>query len=243
MISGKRIREYGFIASFYSVVVGILYLWGYWSSFEVNILEYISLTDIVKVAIFPILSSFIIFALGAIAGELMLAGKFPDGGGVNTPTGRFLNKYKDWLLALYILCTYLIFLFGQTQKWLILPLLISIPISTWLRNRGFLQDLIPNGSANRTIGLLVCALPFYAFGHGIMNAHAIIDGATYQYVDLDMKKLSFIVSDPEFKDNKLKFIGVLNNLIFLMPTGGKTIIIAKFDSLEPIALKTYSRAK
>ena len=68
MISSERLREYGFIASFYFVVVGVLYLWGHWYSFEVNILEYISLTDIVKVTLIPIISSFLAFASGAVLG-------------------------------------------------------------------------------------------------------------------------------------------------------------------------------
>jgi hypothetical protein len=243
MINGRRLREYGFVASFYSVAVGILYLWGYWSSFDINILEYISLTDIVKVTILPILSSFSIFVVGAVTGELMSASKLPDGGGVNTPTGQFSTRHKEGILAVYILCICLVYVFDSPHKWLVLPVLISVPISIGLRKYGFLRDLIPGDSANRTIVFLLCTLPFYAYGHGLMKARTIIDGIAYKYLELEASKLPATISDQGLKDTKLKFLGFLNNFVFLMPVGGKTIIVAKFDSIEPIALKSYSNSK
>jgi len=42
----------------YVVVVAVLYLWGYWSPFNINVLEYLSLADVVKAAAYPLASVF-----------------------------------------------------------------------------------------------------------------------------------------------------------------------------------------
>ncbi|NOS78761.1 MAG: hypothetical protein HOP35_12530 [Nitrospira sp.] len=241
--SGEKFREYGFIASFYFIAVGVLYLWGYWSRFEINILEYISLTDIAKVTLIPIISSFLVFASGVILGELLAGEALPHGGGANTPTGIFLNKHKSLLLQLYLAITFAVYYFGSIQKWYILPMIISLPITTILRNQGFLKDLIPHDGTNRITLLLFCVLPFYAYGHGILSAEKIITGISYKYIEVESNKLDDVHSDKaDRKEHRtLKFIGFMNNYVFLMPVENKTIIVAKFDSLEPITLKTYSK--
>ena len=243
VISGERLREHGLLASFYFVAVGALYLWGYWSSFEINILEYISLTDIVKVTVIPIISSFIAVTAGAILGELITSPGFPPGAGANTPEGRFLNNYKFLLLGAYCILTLLIYFLGPVQKWIILPGLISLPIWVMLRNQRFLEDLIPNDSVNRITVLLLCMLPFYAYGHGIMNADKIITGSDYKYVELQIKKFAVGTSANENEYEKLKFLGFMNNFVFLMPIEGKTVIVTKFDNVDPMALKAYTKPK
>jgi hypothetical protein len=37
----------------YAILVALLYLWGSWSSFGINIFNYIALTDILKLALIP----------------------------------------------------------------------------------------------------------------------------------------------------------------------------------------------
>ncbi|MEZ9899443.1 hypothetical protein AB4379_18590, partial [Vibrio breoganii] len=38
-----------------SLFAGISYLWGFWLSFDINILSFVALTDIVKASIYPAL--------------------------------------------------------------------------------------------------------------------------------------------------------------------------------------------
>jgi hypothetical protein len=62
----ERVATYLYFSSVYAVTVGVLYLWGYWSTFGVNILEYLSLADIVKTAAYPVASVFAIMGLGRV---------------------------------------------------------------------------------------------------------------------------------------------------------------------------------
>ncbi len=71
----EKVSTYLYFSSLYFVTVGVLYLWGYWTTFEVNILEYLSLADIVKSTAYPIASTFIFFVIGVIG--ILFTGTHP----------------------------------------------------------------------------------------------------------------------------------------------------------------------
>ncbi len=92
------------ILSAYFIAVGALYLWGFWGSFGVNVMEYLGLTDVVKVAAWPVGSAFIFLLLGIVAGETSpISRRLPEGGGQHTPIGRWLNKYSRVLAVIFML--------------------------------------------------------------------------------------------------------------------------------------------
>lgn len=39
----------------YALVVSLLYLFAYWSSFGINILQFVSFSDVIKLALYPIM--------------------------------------------------------------------------------------------------------------------------------------------------------------------------------------------
>ncbi len=244
MIISQSFREYGFIGSLYCVSVGFLYQWGYWSSVRINVLQYISFADLVSATLIPLLSSFLIFALGAVLGHFTFTNNiFPDGGGAETPVGRFLQKHNWWIVAIYAQLLGLVYLFGPIEKWIVLPLLVAVPFSIMLRNKGFLRDLVSHADANRLVVYLLCVLPLYAYGHGILDADTIIRGQSYQYLEVKTHKTRMALEGLTGVDTntKLRFLGFMNDYVFLMPLETNTVIVTKFDSLDPIALQEYPK--
>ena len=53
-VTKERVASYVYFGSLYFVSVGALYLWGYWSAFNINILAYLSLADVLKLTAYPI---------------------------------------------------------------------------------------------------------------------------------------------------------------------------------------------
>src|SRR5689334_4006081 len=47
----------------YSITISVLYLMGYWTSFRINALEFVSLADVLKLAIYPM--------IGAVGGAII----------------------------------------------------------------------------------------------------------------------------------------------------------------------------
>ncbi|MFC1562333.1 hypothetical protein ACFL4Q_04985 [candidate division KSB1 bacterium] len=78
----ENTKKYLWLAAPYFIAVGLLYLWAYWSSFGINILEYAALSDVVKVAIIPVGSAFFFILIGFILGEFGFINKvsFPPRG-------------------------------------------------------------------------------------------------------------------------------------------------------------------
>src|SRR5258708_17630524 len=123
------VSPYLYFGSLYSIGVGILYLWGYWGTFDVNVLEYLNLADVLKLTVYPIASVFVFYALGVLLGEFMFVRtSLTPGAGRDTLIGRFLNRFISSLFLLWVLGTVVLFLYGPESKWLLLPLLIGLPV-------------------------------------------------------------------------------------------------------------------
>lgn len=225
-------------------MVGFLYLWGYWSSFGLNILEYLNLTDILKLSLFPVLSFFVSMVIGAIVGSLIASEKqLPLGGGVNTLLSQFLYRHRQPLSFGYWFVVVLIYSYGPIEKWWILPVLICIPLGAYIRQTGILKDLVPSGVAELATVSILCYVPFGAYGHGITNANEIMQGQNYQYVELSPEQLQTQPHAKEKEDNliKLKYLGFVNDYVFLMPMEDKSIIVTRFDKLGTLKIKSSAK--
>lgn len=234
----KHSNIYIYFLSLYFVAVGSLYLWGYWSSFGVNILEYLSLADIVKSTAYPIASVFISLVIGVVLAEISsVKKKFPSGGGRNTAEGRFLLKHKGFLGILYIAGTLALLVFGPIGKWLVLPMLFGIPIALYARERNVLAYQIPAEAPRNVCLLLLATLPLFAFGLGKTGANYILDGKVFYYVlDNDSVTPS---SEPS---QKIRFIGHAGDFIFFWEPKKSILSISKFEVGKTLRLARFEQS-
>jgi hypothetical protein len=164
----------------YAIAVSTLYLWGYWGSFQINVLEYISISDIVKGTIYPLGSAFAFLALGVILGEV-LSPDIQPGGGADTAVGKFLNKWATLLFLSFLLSLVLLAVLGPVRKWQVLPYLFALAIYIPLKSSDFLRaELKSDGARSVSIYLLTALIPF-AYGRGAIEADGILTGTNYSY--------------------------------------------------------------
>lgn len=229
--------KYAYLSSVYFVAVGVLYLWGYWPTFQVNILEYAGLTDVIKTAAYPIASFFIFFALGAVMGEFLAhEDAFPAGGGVNTPTGRVLRKLAPYLVVVYLAGTVLLFLFGPKEKWRILPVLVGLPLYLVARRHELLSDLIAHDKVRSTLIFLLAVLPFFAYGHGKLKAVAIVSGEEYTFT---MSPLAGVSAGGEPIERRPRYLGVAGgSAFFYMPEHHSTTVVV-MSELKMLELRHH----
>lgn len=222
----------------YSLLVAILYLWGYWSPFGINILEHLSLSDVVKIAAYPIASVFIFLAIGALMGEIMMPeGFMPPGGGAHTRAGIVLRRYAPILLSIYMFSILALFLFGPIEKWRVLPVLIAIPVSLALKNILPLNAIIKSERTHTTLLFLLATLPPFAYGQGAIKANDIISGKNYSLVISKIQS-----ADPKADSSQsthLRYIGKAGDQYFLYsPAAESVLVIAASESLELKKLKS-----
>jgi hypothetical protein len=122
-------------------------LLGFWSTFNINILSFISLADAIQLSIYPLIFlSLISLIMGFVIGYLFPA-PLSSGGGVYTPEGIFLNKHKKKIIIPHMIIILILFFYGYSDysiKYRILPILFFIPISIPIVNKfKILKDIIP----------------------------------------------------------------------------------------------------
>jgi|GEM_PF-1596598 hypothetical protein len=223
-------------SSAYFFSVAILYLWGYWSPFNINVLEYVSLSDVVKTAAYPIASVFIFMAIGALMGEAMFPeGFMPQGGGANTKTGVLIRRIAPFLVIMYMVFIVMLFLFGPIEKWRVLPILLAIPTSFALNEAGVLHTLIKSERARSAVLFLLAALPPFAYGHGALRANDIITGMSYSYVISEVQGYAY--KPDTQRDVRLRYVGKAGEQYFLYSPEARSVLVLPIAEVKVIELK------
>ncbi|WP_192551876.1 hypothetical protein [Pseudomonas sp. IzPS59] len=234
----KNSNIYIYFLSLYFIAVGTLYLWGYWSLFGVNILEYLTLADIVKSTAYPIASIFISLAVGVVLAEISsVKKKLPPEGGRNTVVGRFLRKHKTLLVILYIAGTLAILVFGPIEKWLLLATLLGTPIAIYARSGNFLAYQIPAEAPRSVCLFLLATLPLFAFGLGKIGANSVLEGKAFYYV-IDNDSIT-PNSEPS---QRTRFIGRAGDFVFFWEPKESTISFFKLEAGTSLRLGKFGHS-
>lgn len=202
----ERLSRYLPFASLYAIAAGTLFLWGFWSTFDINILQYIGLVELAKSAAFPLLSAVASVAIGALVSRLTMTHSFPYGGGADTPVGRFLNKHVKWLIGGFLAFLLAIALLGnEERKWFGVGMLASVAFSLALARRdafsGVIADPTLRGSIIWLVSLIICA----AFGYGRNKAYDIITG--HEYFVVDQASIQHVTGVRISRAGELKYLG------------------------------------
>ena len=226
----------------YAIFVATLYLWGYWGTFNVNILEHINISEVVKIAVYPLVSAFLFFLIGVLVGQFIAPGSsLPPGGGKNTALGRFLNKNIGKLLALFLFINLAVFLYldfiGSPEKWHILVPLIAILTYFPLKSSDLLRNELKSDEVRSVAIFVLSALIPFAYGRGVINANNILTGKIFLYQNIDTPSVQ---DDSAVEPSaRLRYLGKLNDrFIFFDPVKKATVFVAMAE-VKALELKRY----
>ena len=221
----------------YAIAVSTLYLLGYWGSFQINVLEYISISDMVKATIYPLGSAFAFLALGVILGEV-LSPNIEPGGGAHTAIGKFVNRWVRPLFIVFLVLVALLAVLGPVRKWYFLPYLFALALYIPLKSSDFLRaELKSDGARSVSIYLLTALIPF-AFGRGALEADGIITGANYSYPTTVVPEAPSSVGASLAA--RLRYIGKAGDrYVFFDPTS-KSISFVAASSLTNLTLVRHT---
>lgn len=227
-------------SSAYLFVVAVLYLWGYWSPFNINVLEYVSLADVVKAAAYPLASVFVFAAVGAVVGEAMFPrGFLPAGGGASTKIGNWLRGAAPAIVTAYVIATTLYLVFGPVEKWRLLPVLIAIPVSFALKEAGLFETFLRSDRTRTVVIFLLAALPPFAYGEGTLKAQRVLMGTDYTYVASNIAGHPF---DPNSKvETRLRYIGKAGDQYFLYAPGKRSVLVVPISEAKVLEVVGMER--
>lgn len=249
-----------YLASLYFITVGVLYLWGYWPSFGVNILEFLDFSDILKVTAYPIAIGAVITVAGGAVGNWM-AHKKQHQRGKSSNVALDLNLLSDEelelelaesqvrlksaerkltiLRVLYFVATLasIVAIFMHSVfGWIFFPLLLSLPLATWISDLPSLEKVIKNDRVRVFAAFVASVIPAYAYGTGRVAASNILDGEAFHYVISDIAGYTGNTSG-----NNLRFVGHASDYIFLYDAKEEALVFIKLDDDKAVSLKHYER--
>ena len=229
------------LASLYFVTVGLLYLWGYWSTFHVNILQYIGIADVLKMTLFPIASAAGALLVGIVLGEMLFLSTH-DGSRVGSAIQGGLRFLFPYLEALYLPVTMVILFLPGIWKWNIVALLFGFPFYVIAKRGGFLESMLPNDSVRSSVIFLLTTMPTFAYSIGLHQAAAILDGNNYKYLVADTVE-GIVVGNPDNPFTRVKYLGQAGDQSFLLLPDNETVFIVSFQMTKGLQVRNYRKPR
>lgn len=238
---------YLYFSSIYFVTIGVLYLWGYWTTFNVNILEYLSLTDVVKYTAFPIAISVISSGVGAVFGGFIgnsINSISGQDGAKNSRLGlsirKFVSKLAPLPMVLYVCGTVSLWLFRPTYKWLLLPFLIAVPVVYFAMKLGPFATLIRHDGNRLAIMLVLASLPGLSYNQGLVKATAVLEGESFSYVASKMEGVD--IGDNTSPNEQPRFLGHAGDFLFFFLPAKAVLVIKHIDATTTLQLQQFKSA-
>lgn len=217
----------------YCAFISVLYLFGYWGSFDINILEYASLSDIVKMTAYPLLMSFIALAIGIVTVELSRGDGLPVGGGNDTYIAKLGFKYAKRIVATALLLSVLLIHFGtEPIYWLYGSMILIFTISTALQSTTLAKRYAPNSFIMYAVLGVAIMLPIMSYYNGKNNAFLIKHGKDGNVIDINKSTLNIQTTNDS---RQFMLLGFVSDVYFIYDTKSKqTIFLKQKDNVRVV---------
>lgn len=221
------------------LVIGAIFLFGYWLPFNINILSYISVSDIIKITIYPIVLSILGYAIGMSCGiateHLVHKWKKPSNHQHSKIAGitvlEIITLTAMAIPALFLPDPYYVIIIATIINFAILKIAIS---SEWIR--ALAQQRI-----ERYVAIaIILIMPLEALAIGYTFAKEVIHGRAYNYVANELPGIPTQLGDAV--ENRPRVIGHVNDYIFLYLSQSKSVVIMKFDKDTILEIKSFTKS-
>lgn len=219
-------------------------LWniGYWSTFDINIIQHLDTAALIKSFIYPFIVSVAFYFGGQIASVFLFHNsllwqkefKYGPGSIEETAHPKRFKILRYFIVIFSILMIILAFFFIGNEKWVFIFFMIATFAGIYLNNRNFLNTIIPERNFRLNFVFTIVLIPFMSFGFAKKKSLDIYDNSS--------KKTTFISittsqSPPTFSQNdKYKLLGIASDFIFLMTMDNKSIIMLPKTDVKQITI-------
>jgi hypothetical protein len=216
------------ILTSYAIAVSLFYLFGYWSTFDINILEYASLQDILKLGIYPVL----IGVLGIILGQVVRVVLSGDVIKTAEPRKAFIivgRRFAWWSSVIAILLIYAsLFLLPNPDRWTVSGLLLAWVLIIQVDDVKALSPFIPNVIVRRIVIITAIMVLISSFTTAKINAHQILSGKNVKLISTQLFKEKGLLSGQD----TLKHIGAAGDYFFFLSMDNKKTYAVKYSDLH-----------
>ena len=222
-----------YLGTLYLLSTSALYLFGFWDNFNINILEYIAVADIIKLAIKNLLVSVSLFFIGYIAQQTLFGRYLQPGGGANTSVGRAIRGYWHLFLSFDILIIISIYTFVNTpNKWFYIAFCVGVPGGMFLGHIDYFQRILPNIMTRINVLTILTAIPLLSYAWGNTTGYKIYSG-NGKYT---ISEKESVFKNFSLNHDALFYIGMMGDHLFLFDEKTKKIYIHKTSSEDFLVL-------
>jgi len=234
------------LASAYALGNSFIYSWTFWTAFDINILQFASITDIIPSIIYNLILPFAILVLSVIVAEIWVRLKENIGKIIDNYLSPYLKNYEKIKLYARILATVTLVIvaliaviynnklpsdLSSTSKfpWLEFSKLIMFVTLTFIIIHFiiFKSSFLSDFRYRMLIIICIGFAPTASYVWAIKNSHAIINGIDTFIVKSD----SQCKSSP---DTQLRYISSISDKAFALSLKDGSICIFKYNTLELI---------
>ncbi|MCW5669406.1 MAG: hypothetical protein KIT86_07070 [Hydrogenophaga sp.] len=208
-----------YVSPFYFITVGLLYLWAYWGTFHVNILEHAGLSDVVRAAAQPIASTFVFWIVGSLFGHWLSTGE--ETPGVDAKAHRASRtpsrvRYTVYTFALAFIGAG-VFFTSPAILWILLPM-AAVAIATRVLPSSWAREIVPSEGPRRLLVGIFVALPLFAFAQGKFRADMVKSGREFTYLQSIWPGVKDELTTTDVSPRLLGRAG--SSLFFFLPASG-----------------------
>jgi hypothetical protein len=212
---------------------GISYLWGFWVNFDINILSYVALTDIVKASVYPALPAIAVLAFySAMDGYNSMSKKkyddYVEEGGFYKGFTYFVLFYgiAMTLLGLGNAIYILVIETGYLKLKGVYPLISIVLFLYIILSNKFLMKIPVN--LRVFIVSIICFLPTYLFHKGYTNG---VLAADHESAGFYIQGKGYCSSSEK---EKFRYISVIGSKLFSYSSKDNSICITKAEDFRLI---------
>ena len=219
----------------YIYILGFLYLYGFWNTVDINIMQFLSISDVIPSIILPTILTFpSIIILGVLYGLTYYSNNT-----IKTISTQVNNKentshliVKSYTISIIILfitmviCLIILMVsFGSPIVTGVAIFILFISVGMYLRDRtNFLLEL-PFGRG--FILFMLSFFPVVMYFYGISNANKTLYGEEYFIVQMNPP-----CSTDE--NEKFRYLSAMSDKVFSISEKDDSICVSKYNSVKLI---------
>ncbi|WP_350431372.1 hypothetical protein ABIS04_13325 [Shewanella sp. H8] len=207
----------------YSLTVSLLYLLGFWGAFNINILEYIALTDVVKHALNPLVFSVLLLCLSTFIGSSLLPKNvmevLPPGGGAHLLVAKYSRfSFSLIVILLFVAVIYFLLFSDSENRWYQAGFLAVLIIPLVIGESEFIKDEIPNRMLRFSIVYIMVSTILLSYGWGVNKA-----------IDIKADQSIIIINDKKIQKS---YIGRAGGYLFLWNNSLKEVEVVQSGEVK-----------
>ena len=234
-LSGKLIG----VALSFTTILASLYLLGFWSAFDIAILEFADFTDAVKLALYPALGSFLLLFMAL--GIAQMFDRDPPPVKLDAETAAKLRRqaarrHRVLLLSCALLLLVAVTMIPEPINWLFVAIFAAV-LGMPVAEKVLPKTWVPDRKIRPLVIIVLLFAPGMAFSFGRTHAYWIKAGNADAIVDIARSELP-VTGDV---NNPVAYLGHIGSFFALYETRTRAVVLIAANDKSKLFLQHNPR--